>query len=96
MVRGTVRLTDASDDMFQPIKFNGDHRLNVEEKKPRGSEGRLSGRGPLRGGPGGLRGGYISRGGMKSTGYGRPNDGERRGMGMGGAPRGGMSGPPRR
>ncbi|KAK7111733.1 ras GTPase-activating protein-binding protein 2-like isoform X2 [Littorina saxatilis] len=89
----------------KPIKFNGEHRLNVEEKKPRGSEGRPSGRGaPRGGGPGGSRGGYSGGrggGGIKTGGgFGRPNDGERRGMGVGGgAPRGGgggMSGPPRR
>lgn len=90
----------------RPIKYNGEHRLNVEEKKPRGSEGRPSGgRGaPRGGGPGGVpRGGFGGRGGMKpGGGFGRPADGERRGMGggMGGgsnAPRGGLTqGAPRR
>ncbi|XP_076455388.1 ras GTPase-activating protein-binding protein 2-like isoform X2 [Babylonia areolata] len=79
----------------KPIMFNGEHRLNVEEKKPRGSEGRPIGRGgPRGGGGGGPRGGFSGRGGMKNGSYGRPNDGERRGMG--GSSRGGMSGPPRR
>lgn len=48
----------------KPIKFNGEHRLNVEEKKPRGSEGRPIGRGPPpRSGSAGGGGGFGSRGG---------------------------------
>lgn len=82
----------------RPIKYNGEHRLNVEEKKPRGSDGRPSGgRGaPRGGGPGGLtRGGFGGgRGGVR-PGFGRPVDGERRGMGGMGAgssvPRGGLT-----
>lgn len=82
----------------KPIKFNGEHRLNVEEKKPRDNR-MMSGRGALRGGGGGgvPRGGFTSRGGMKpGGGFGRPNDGERRSVGMGGPSRGGMSGGPQR
>lgn len=65
----------------QPIKYNGEHRLNVEEKKPRSAEGIRggSGRGSVgRGGGGqgmagraggqtyGDRGGPGGRGGIKS------------------------------
>lgn len=78
----------------KPIKFNGEHRLNVEEKKPRGSEGRPIGRGGPRGGGGGGPRGFSSRGGIKNGNYGRPNDAERRSMG--GNSRGGMTGAPRR
>ncbi|KAL8571843.1 hypothetical protein ACOMHN_033370 [Nucella lapillus] len=79
----------------KPIRFNGELRLNVEEKKPRGSESRPIGRGgPRGGGGGGPRGGFSGRGGIKNGSYGRPNDGDRRGIG--GTSRGGMSGPPRR
>lgn len=74
---------------FQPLLFNGDHRLNVEEKKPK--EGRpASGRG------GGPPRGMMGRGAMGNTGRG----GMRGGMGarsergsMGG--RGGMGAPRR-
>lgn len=74
---------------FQPLLFNGEHRLNVEEKKPK--EGRpASGRG------GGPPRGMMGRGAMGNTGRG----GMRGGMGarsergsMGG--RGGMGAPRR-
>lgn len=86
----------------KPIKYNGEHRLNVEEKKPRGGDGRPGGgRGaPRGGGAGGLgRGsaqfGSTGRGGMKG-GFSRPADGERRGVGATGPPRGSLNQPPQR
>ncbi|PVD37898.1 hypothetical protein C0Q70_00500 [Pomacea canaliculata] len=86
----------------KPIKYNGEHRLNVEEKKPRGGDGRPGGgRGaPRGGGAGGLgRGsaqfGNTGRGGMKG-GFSRPADGERRGVGATGPPRGSLNQPPQR
>ncbi|XP_041364926.1 ras GTPase-activating protein-binding protein 2-like isoform X2 [Gigantopelta aegis] len=74
--------------MSQPIKYNGEHRLNVEEKKPR--DGRIGGGrgGPPRGGGGGMgRGGFGApgRGGMRGGG-GLPRGGG--GFGV----RGGVSG----
>lgn len=81
----------------QPIKYNNEHRLNVEEKKPKGSESiRGGGRGMSRGGMsggqgmGGRSGAQYgnNRGGMKSGGFGRqelrgsPNLGGPRGGGM--------------
>lgn len=82
---------------LQPIKFNGEHRLNVEEKKPRGSEGRPIGRGPpprsgSAGGGGGFgsRGGSVGRGNIRGGGGGGPP-----GMRGGGMNRGGLSGPRR-
>lgn len=84
----------------KPIKFH-DHRLNVEEKKPRGSEGRPIGRGPppRSGSAGGGGGGFSSRGGstgrgMGSRGGGGP-PGMREGRG-GGMNRGGGMPAPRR
>ena len=65
--------------MFQPIKFNGQHRLNVEEKKSRGGEGRRSGRG-------------ASRGSRGSFGY--TSDRERQGIGRRGVANGGAMGSP--
>lgn len=85
----------------KPIKFN-EHRLNVEEKKPRGSEGRPLGRGPppRSGSAGGGGGGYGSRGGSAGRGIGPRGGGGppglRDGRGGGGMSRGGgMSGPRR-
>ena len=81
--------------LLQPIKFNGEHRLNVEEKKPRG-EGRPIGRGPpprsgSAGGGGGFsRGGSVGRGNIRGGGGGGGPPGMR-----GGLNRGGMSGPRR-
>lgn len=78
----------------KPIKFNGEHRLNVEEKKPRGSESRPIGRGPpprsgSAGGGGGFgsRGGSVGRGNIRGGGGGGPP-----GMRGGGMNRGGLSG----
>lgn len=75
----------------KPIKYNGEHRLNVEEKKPRAAGGGRGG--PPRGGMGGGRGtgfGSSGRGGIR--GGGGPGPRSDRGS-MGG--RGGMSGPRR-
>ncbi|XP_060063515.1 ras GTPase-activating protein-binding protein 2-like isoform X2 [Ylistrum balloti] len=56
----------------KPIMFNGEHRLNVEEKKARGEGGRQGGRGGMRGtmtGPGrGMGGGMGGRGGSRGGG----------------------------
>ncbi|XP_067671818.1 ras GTPase-activating protein-binding protein 1-like isoform X2 [Haliotis asinina] len=75
----------------QPIKYNGEHRLNVEEKKPRGDGGRIGGGG---GGGGGGRGGSTRGGGMGrgSGGFGAPGRGNMRsgGGGMGRGDRGGF------
>ncbi|XP_033741132.1 ras GTPase-activating protein-binding protein 2-like isoform X2 [Pecten maximus] len=59
----------------KPIKYNGEHRLNVEEKKARGEGGRQGGRGGMRGssmaGPGrGMGGGMGGRGGSRGGGGG--------------------------
>ncbi|XP_046549608.1 ras GTPase-activating protein-binding protein 2-like [Haliotis rubra] len=72
----------------QPIKYNGEHRLNVEEKKPRGDGGRIGGGG--RGGS--TRGGGMGRG---SSGFGAPGRGNMRsgGGGMGRGDRGGFASP---
>ncbi|XP_060599112.1 ras GTPase-activating protein-binding protein 2-like [Ruditapes philippinarum] len=87
----------------KPIKFH-DHRLNVEEKKPRGSEGRPMGRGPppRSGSAGGGGGGYGNRGGSAGRGMGPRGGGGPPGMRDGGrgggggmGQRGGMSGPRR-
>ena len=88
----------------KPIKFN-EHRLNVEEKKPRGSEGRPMGRGPpprsgsAGGGGFGGRGGSSGGRGMGPRGGGGPpgmgRDGGRGGGGMSRGGGGGMSGPRR-
>lgn len=84
----------------KPIKFH-EHRLNVEEKKPRGSEGRPMGRGPppRSGSAGGGGGGFGSRGGSAGRGMGPRGGGGPPGMrdggrgGGGGMSRGGgMSG----
>ncbi|ESP03831.1 hypothetical protein LOTGIDRAFT_110043 [Lottia gigantea] len=77
---------------IKPIRFNGEHRLNVEEKKPRDGNRPNMGRGGMsRGGmnSGGMgRGsGGFSRGGMRG-GFGNRNEG-RGGSSMGG--RGGNS-----
>lgn len=74
---------------LQPIKFH-EHRLNVEEKKPRGSEGRPMGRGPppRSGSAGGGGGGFGSRGGSAGRGIG-PRGG---GPGMRDGGRGGGGG----
>ncbi|XP_046337265.2 ras GTPase-activating protein-binding protein 1-like isoform X1 [Haliotis rufescens] len=72
----------------QPIKYNGEHRLNVEEKKPRGDGGRMGGGG---GRGGSARGGGMGRG---SSGFGAPGRGNMRsgGGGMGrGDNRGGFA-----
>lgn len=81
----------------KPIKFNGEHRLNVEEKKPRGSEGRPIGRGaPPRSGSAGGGGGFSSRGGSLGRGNIRGGGGGGPpGMRGGGMNRGGISGPRR-
>lgn len=86
----------------QPIKYNNEHRLNVEEKKPRSSES-IRGRGGMGrgGGPGfggrsggqgysAERGGSGGRGGMKSGGGGFNNRQDMRGSPSLG-PRGGFS-----
>ncbi|XP_071129202.1 ras GTPase-activating protein-binding protein 2-like isoform X1 [Mytilus edulis] len=79
----------------KPIKYNGEHRLNVEEKKPRGGAPGGGRGGPPRGGMGGGRGGTSfgsgGRGGIRGSGGG-PGPRSDRGS-MGG--RGGMSGPRR-
>ncbi|BFZ18028.1 hypothetical protein BsWGS_21068 [Bradybaena similaris] len=86
----------------QPIKYNNEHRLNVEEKKPRSSEsirgrcGMGRGGGPGFGGRSGgqgysaERGGAGGRGGMKSGGGGFNNRQDMRGSPSLG-PRGGFS-----
>jgi len=81
------------------IKYNGEHRLNVEEKKARGSDGMRGGRGGM--GRGGNMGGqgmgrsgpYNSgRGGMKNGGgFGRQEGGMRGGSSNLGGQRGGMT-----
>lgn len=80
----------------RPIMFN-EHRLNVEEKKPRGSEGRPVRGPPTRSGSAGGGGGF-GRGsagrGMGPRGGGPPGMRENRGgMSRGGS--GGMTGPRR-
>lgn len=87
----------------KPIMFNGEHRLNVEEKKPRGGDGRPgSGRGGMMrgGGMGGPRGGGMGgrgggMGGMRGGGGGGLGPGPRSDRGNIGV-RGGVSGGPRR
>ncbi|KAJ8318431.1 hypothetical protein KUTeg_003522 [Tegillarca granosa] len=89
----------------KPIMYNGDHRLNVEEKKPRGGDGRPgSGRGGMmRGGGGGMggpRGGGMGgrgggMGGIRGGGGGGLGPGQRSDRGNVGV-RGGVSGGPRR
>ncbi|KAK3608225.1 hypothetical protein CHS0354_007240 [Potamilus streckersoni] len=85
---------------MKPIKYNGEHRLNVEEKKPRVGEGRLGlGRGPPpRSGSAGGGGGGFSRGGGRGSGGGTRTGGPPagvRGENRGGPNRGGMTGPRR-
>ncbi|KAK6187522.1 hypothetical protein SNE40_005527 [Patella caerulea] len=81
----------------KPIRYNGDHRLNVEEKKPRGDGNRpSSGRGGMsRGGMnsgGSGRGGFGGgRGGMNRGGFGNRSEG-RGGNSNAGGGRGGNSG----
>jgi len=78
--------------MTDGIKYNGEHRLNVEEKKARGGDG-LRGRGGMsRGGLQGMsRGGFSSRGGMKNGSSGGFQRQDNRGSPNLG-PRGGMQG----
>ncbi|XP_071952685.1 ras GTPase-activating protein-binding protein 2-like [Antedon mediterranea] len=60
----------------EQILFRGTHRLNVEEKKPRGSDSRPRGRGgnePRFGGP--PRGGASGRGGGRGSGSGKSGRG---------------------
>jgi len=74
------------------IKYNGEHRLNVEEKKARGSDGMRGGRGGMsRGGMGGQGMGrpYVPRGGMNKGGFGR-QEGGMRGSSQFGSQRGGQ------
>ncbi|XP_059167984.1 ras GTPase-activating protein-binding protein 2-like [Physella acuta] len=61
--------------LHQPIKYKGEHRLNVEEKKPRNTDG-------VRGGRGGSRGGMGGQGQGRSGGasYGNDRGGGRGGM----------------
>jgi len=79
------------------IKYNGEHRLNVEEKKARGSDGFRGGRGGMgRGGNTGQgmgRGPYNSgRGGIKNGGgFGRQEGSMRGGTSNIGGQRGGMT-----
>ncbi|OWF52643.1 ras GTPase-activating protein-binding protein 2-like isoform X2 [Mizuhopecten yessoensis] len=78
----------------KPIMYNGEHRLNVEEKKARGEGGRQGGRGGMRGsmaGPGrGMGGGMGSRGGSRGGGGGM--GGPRADRGSVGGGRGGGGG----
>ncbi|KAL5017833.1 hypothetical protein ScPMuIL_003555 [Solemya velum] len=85
---------------MKPIRYNGEHRLNVEEKKPRG-DGRMGGGrgGPPRGMMGGgvgARGGFggMSRGGIRNS---TPSGGGfgSKSSSSGGGTRGAMSGPRR-
>ncbi|CAL1529725.1 unnamed protein product [Lymnaea stagnalis] len=66
----------------QPIKYKGEHRLNVEEKKPRSTEGMRSG------GRGGMSRGGMGGQGMGGSRTGGPPYGDRGGPGG----RGGMKG----
>lgn len=83
----------------KPIKYNGEHRLNVEEKKPRGGAAGGGRGGPPRGGMGAGRGGAGfgsgGRGGPRGSGSGGPGPGPRSERGSTGGRGGGMPGPRR-